>query len=68
MIMVGLLTSKQAQSLMGLQYALDSYFNPIQDAEGNCVISLEEIEQSDIEWIKQIPLIEYKPIEMTDIL
>jgi hypothetical protein len=68
MIMVGLLTSKQAQSLRGLQYAPDSYFNPIQDAEGNWVISLEEIEQSDIEWIKQIPLIEYKPIEMPDIL
>jgi hypothetical protein len=63
MIMVGLLTSQQAQSLRGLQYAPDSYFNPIQDAEGNWVISLEEIEQSDIDWIKQVPLIEYKPIE-----
>ena len=59
---VGLLTSEQAQSLMGVQYAPDSYFNPIQDAEGNWIISVEEIEQSDIEWIKEIPLIDYKPI------
>lgn len=49
---------------MGVQYAPDSYFNPIQDAEGNWVISVEEIEQSDIDWIKEIPLIEHKPIEI----
>jgi hypothetical protein len=65
MIQVGLLTETQKDQLVGQLYNSDSYFNPIQDIDSNWVISTEEIEQNEnIEfmWIKDLPLIEYKPI------
>jgi hypothetical protein len=57
-----LLTYEEAQSLSGIIFMPDNYFNPIQDADGNWVISTEEVEQTSIEWVKSLPLIEYKPI------
>ena len=57
-----LLTEEQAQSLIGVEFIADNYFNPIEDADGNYVISIEEVEQTSIEWVKSLPLIEYKPI------
>jgi uncharacterized protein (UPF0262 family) len=62
MIQVYQLTEEQAQSLIGVDFVEDNYFNPIQDADGNYVISIEEVEQTSIEWVKSLPLIEYKPI------
>lgn len=56
------LTQEQAEKLKGLEVVKDNYFNPILDADGNYIISLEEVEQSDIEWVKTLPQIEYKPI------
>jgi len=66
MTQVGLLTETQKDQLIGQQYTQDSYFNPIQDIDDNWVISLEEINQctnSDFSWVKDLPLIEYKPKE-----
>lgn len=63
MIKVHLLTPEQAEQLNGQQYATGSYFNPIQDADGNWIISIEEVSQSEINWLKQTPLINYKPIQ-----
>jgi hypothetical protein len=40
----------------------DNYFNPIMDADGNHIISIEEVEQCSIDWVKALPLITYKPI------
>jgi uncharacterized protein (UPF0262 family) len=62
MIYVHQLTEEQAQSLIGVDFVEDNYFNPIEDADGNYVISIEEVEQTSIEWVKSLPLIEYKPI------
>jgi len=59
---VYLLTLEQAQSLIGIEFTPDNYYNPIQDNDGNYVISIEEVEQSSLEWVKALPLIEYKPI------
>ena len=59
---VYLLTEEQAQSLIGIQFIPDNYFNPIMDADGNHIISIEEVEQCSIEWVKALPLITYKPI------
>lgn len=45
-------------------YDDDSYFNPIKDADDNWIISVEEIQFCTVEqfqWVKQLPLIEYKP-------
>jgi hypothetical protein len=64
MIQVGLLTLDEYNQIVGQMFDLDSYFNPIQDADDNWIISIEEIEFCTVEefqWVKQLPLIEYKP-------
>jgi hypothetical protein len=63
-MIVAHLTTQQAEQLKGIEFAPDSYFNPIQDKHGNFIISLEEVEQCNIEWVKKLPLIEFEPIEM----
>ena len=62
MILVAQLTIEQKDELVGQLYAPDSYFNPIQDINGTWVISLQEVEQCTIEWVKELPLIEYLPV------
>jgi hypothetical protein len=52
MILVGLLTIDQYDQIVGQMFDEDSYFNPIQDANDNWIISTEE---------KNLPLIEYIP-------
>jgi hypothetical protein len=62
-MIVHLLTEQEAQSLIGVEFIPDNYFNPIQDADGNWIISIEEVQQCSIDWVKLLPLINYKPIE-----
>ena len=65
MTQVGLLTESQKNELVGQLYDDDSYFNPIQDIEDNWIISVEEMEfcvNPEFQWVKDLPLIEYKPI------
>ena len=64
MIYVGLLTIVEKDSLVGQQYAPDSYFNPIQDINDDWVISTEEMDfcvNPEFMWVKTLPLIEYIP-------
>jgi hypothetical protein len=64
MIQVALLTESQKNSLVGQLYDDDSYFNPIQDDFNNWIISVEEMEfcvNPEFQWVKTLPLIEYKP-------
>jgi hypothetical protein len=64
MTQVGLLTESQKDSLVGQLYDEDSYFNPIQDIDDNWIISTEEIEfcvNPEFMWVKDLPLIDYKP-------
>jgi hypothetical protein len=61
-MIVYLLTPQQADSLKGVEFMPDSYFNPIQDANENWVITEEEVSQTSIEWVKDLPQIEYEPI------
>jgi hypothetical protein len=59
---VGLLTEVQKDELVGQLYTEDSYFNPIQDADDNWIISVEEMEFCTVEqfaWVKDLELIEY---------
>ena len=61
---VGLLTEVQKDELVGQQYTDDSYFNPIQDADDNWIISTEEMSQCvnpDVMWVKDLELIAYNP-------
>ena len=53
------LTPEQAEQLRGVQYVADMTFNPIQDANGTWIISGEEVSSTTIEWVKQLPAIEY---------
>jgi hypothetical protein len=66
--MVAQLTPKQAEQLKGVEFRKDSYFNPIKDINDIWIISLEEVEQCDIQWVKELPRIEYLPKETTKIL
>lgn len=62
--LVVLLTEVEKNLLLGQQYAPDSYFNPIQDADDNWIISTEEQEfcvHPDFYWIKFLSLIPYNP-------
>ena len=63
MIQVHLLTESQAESLMEVEYIPDNYFNPIQDRDNNWVISTEEVNQCSIQWVKELPVIEYLPVD-----
>jgi hypothetical protein len=56
---VGLLTEEQKDLLVGQLYFEDTYYNPTQDGDGNWFISTIEMEKSDIQWVKQLPLIDY---------
>jgi hypothetical protein len=64
MIQVGLLKESQKDSLVGQLYDDDSYFNPIQDDFNQWIISVEEMEfcvNPKFQWVKDLPLIDYKP-------
>ena len=61
MITVYMLTEEQATQLKGVEYTTDMTFNPIQDANGNWIISVEEVSTSTIDWVKELPAIEYNP-------
>lgn len=59
-----LLTEQQKELLIGNIYTDDSYFNPIQDIDDNWIISFEErdyLTNNEFMWIKNLPIIEYKP-------
>jgi hypothetical protein len=69
--LVGLLNQEQKDSLVGKLYTDDSYFNPIQDAEDNWIISTEEMINCTNEkfmWVKELELITYVPKEVTPII
>jgi len=64
-MIVALLTIAEKDLLIGQKYNEDSYFNPVQDADLNWVISTQEIEQNiypEFTWINDLPLIEFNPI------
>jgi hypothetical protein len=63
-ILVGLLNVEQKDSLVGQMYDEDSFFNPITDLDDNWIISVEEMEfcvNPEFQWVKTLPLIDYKP-------
>lgn len=63
-IYVGLLTELQKDELVGQLFDDDSYFNPIQDANDNWIISIEEIENNvnqTFDWLKELEMIIFVP-------
>jgi hypothetical protein len=67
---VGLLTVEQKDQLVGQLYAPCSYYNPIQDFNDNWIISVEEIEceNEQFVWLKDLHLIPYNPKQYNEIL
>jgi hypothetical protein len=68
---VRLLTIQQKDSLINQKWNNDTYFNPIQDASGNWIISNEEyygctllkaIELGIESWFPNLPEILYNPV------
>jgi hypothetical protein len=69
--LVGLLNQEQKDLLTGQLYTDDSYFNPIQDANDNWIISTEEMINCTNEkfaWVKDLELITYLQKEVTPII
>jgi len=59
------LTLSQKNQLLGVEYIADCIYNHLEDANGNCIISQREVEQTIDEnflWVKDLPQIEYNPI------
>jgi hypothetical protein len=58
--LVGLLTLNQKEELVGILFTDDSYFNPVQDANTNWVISQQSMiftTNPVYLWVKNLPLI-----------
>lgn len=67
---VGLLTESQKEQIQGKEFAKDSFFYVIKDANNNWVISIQEMEQATIppyKWVKELPLIDFKPKQIETI-
>ena len=61
------LTIEQKDLLIGQKWDGEQYFNPIQDADNNWFISIEEVngcthENGVFEWIHDLPLMPYNPV------
>jgi hypothetical protein len=62
-MIVAKITQQQADELKRVQFVPDNYFNPIEDVNGNWVISLQELVYCSVDFANSVELIEYKPIE-----
>ena len=70
MIEVGILTEEQKDLLVGQEFMVDVYFNPVQDINNNWFISVEEMDQcvnENFMWVKDRELIDYEPTLFIDI-
>ena len=70
MIEVGILTEEQKDLLVGQEFMVDVYFNPIQDVNDNWVILNDTIGQcvnEEFMWVKDLELIPYEPKEILDL-
>ena len=61
-MIVAQITELQANELKVTQFIQDNYFNPVQDANGNWFISLEELKYCSVEFCSTTTLIEYNPV------
>ena len=60
--MIAIITQEQRDSLVGFEFMPQTFFNlDVKDINDNYFIDEIEIEQCDIQWLKDLPLIEYEP-------
>jgi len=61
---VRILTEEQKNMLVGHQFSDSMYFNPIQDANDNWVISENEVDQCtnvEFSWVNTLDVIVFEP-------
>ena len=56
---VGRLTEQQKNDLTGVKYENDTFYNPSLDGSGEWFISTQEMDKSDLQWVKELPLVDY---------
>jgi hypothetical protein len=59
---VGLLTIEQKTEIAGKYFSEDQFFNPVQDSNGNWIITTTEMYECinpEYLWVKELPLIEW---------
>jgi hypothetical protein len=64
---VGLLDQEEKEALEVEKYDLDKFFTPEEDADGNFVLPINQIQNNkniDFWWVSHLPLIDYKPKQM----
>lgn len=64
-MIVAKITAEQADTLKGKEFISDNYFNPIQDKNGQWIISLQELVHCSVEFANSVELIKHEPIEST---
>ena len=57
---VAIITPEEKDILIGKEFQKGVNFNPILDINNNWVISLQEIEQTQIFWLKSLKIIDYE--------
>ena len=63
-MIVAKITQKQADELKGKEFVQDNYFNPIQDVNGNWIISLQELVYCNVDFANSVELIKFEPVEV----
>ena len=69
-MIVALLTIEQKEELVGVEIQHDWFFNPVQDGNGDWIITTQEIDNCtnpSVMWVKDLPLIEYVPLPIIEI-
>ncbi len=61
-MIVAKITQEQAEELKGVQFVQDNYFNPIQDVNGNWIISLQELIYCSVDFANSVELIKFEPV------
>ena len=61
-MIVAKITQKQADELKGVQFVQDNFYNPIQDKNGNWIISLQELIYCSVDFANSVELIKFEPI------
>jgi hypothetical protein len=64
---VGLLDQEEKEALEVEKYDLNNFFTPEEDADGNFVLPINQIQNNkniDFWWVSHLPLIDYKPKQM----
>jgi len=60
--MIAIITKEQRDSLVGVEFLPQTFFNlDVKDINDNYFIDEVEINQCDIQWLKDLPLTIYQP-------